>query len=688
MIPDPVTSALANHLWQSTVVAAVAGLLALALRRNQARARYWLWMIASMKFLVPFSLLVVAGGYLRPAAPAIAKATVSAVLEQITQPFSLAPSASIAAPAVAIAPTIALHNPHLLPIVLSTLWVCGFLIVICSWCRKWWTVRAAVRAASAMAMVADVPVRSSPSLLEPGVFGIIEPVLLLPAGIADRLTAPQLKTVIAHEMCHVRRRDNLTAALHMLVQAVFWFHPAVWWIGTRLVEERERACDEAVLESGSEAYVYAEGILNVCKFYVESPIACVSGVTGADLKKRIVRIVNAQRTRKLDFRRKFLLCTAALFALTVPLAFGLVQAATENASHDIAGTWQGTLHAGKDLRTVLKVVKADGGTWKATFYSIDQGGQGIPVTSITLQGSIVKYSIMIADGTFEGKLSPDGATIVGTWTQGPKPLPLTLTRATPDTAWTIPEPPPRQPPMAADANPEFEVATIKPSKPDTPGKFFRINGRRFATLNTTTNDLITFAYGVQAKQIVDGPAWFGSDKFDLDAQPDGQGMPSNKQWKTMIQKLLADRFKLTFHNEKKELSAYALVVGKNGPKLTKSQGDPNGGPSLFFRGLGNLPVANATMADFAGVMQGAVLDRPVVDQTGLQGRFDFLLKWTPDETQFAALGGMRPPPPADTADAPPGLFTAIQEQLGLKLESTKAPVDVLVIDHVEKPSEN
>jgi uncharacterized protein (TIGR03435 family) len=241
--------------------------------------------------------------------------------------------------------------------------------------------------------------------------------------------------------------------------------------------------------------------------------------------------------------------------------------------------------------------------------------------------------------------------------------------------------------MAADANPEFEVATIKPSKPDTPGKMFRVNVGHISTLNTTLDDLITFSYGIHVRQIVGGPAWFGSDKFDLDAQPDGQGQPNEKQWKTMVQKLLADRFKLAFHRDKKELSAYALTVGKNGPKLTKSQGDPNGLPGLMFRGPGIFHANNATMANFADILQAAVLDRPVVDQTGLEGKYDFPLKWTPDETQFASFGG-KMPPPSDNADAPPGLFTAIQEQLGLKLESTKAPVEVLVIDHVEKPSEN
>ncbi|MBV9182624.1 MAG: TIGR03435 family protein [Acidobacteria bacterium] len=266
-------------------------------------------------------------------------------------------------------------------------------------------------------------------------------------------------------------------------------------------------------------------------------------------------------------------------------------------------------------------------------------------------------------------------------------MPLVLVRATPATEWAIPEPPPRLPPMAAEANPNFEVATIKPSKPDEPGKMLSVQGSRFKTVNTTTSDLINFAYDVQAKQVVNPPAWVSSDKFDIDAQPDTPGTPNPQQLKGMVQKLLAERFELKFHEEKKELSAYVLTVAKNGPKLKKSEGDPSGLPSLFFRQLGYLTVRNASMAAFTHLMQSAVLDRPVVDQTGLEGRWDFILKWTPDESQFSGMG-MKVPPPSDAADAPPPLFTAIQEQIGLKLEAGKAPVPVLVVDHLEKPSAN
>lgn len=377
--------------------------------------------------------------------------------------------------------------------------------------------------------------------------------------------------------------------------------------------------------------------------------------------------------------KKLALCLFALVALAGANLF----------AQDITGTWQGTLQpqGGSGLRTVVKIAKADGKALSATFYSIDQGGQGFPVSSISFDAGTLKYAIVGFDLKYEGKLSPDGNTITGTSTQGGNALPMIFSRATPATLWTIPEPPPQLPPMAADATPKFEVATIKPSNPETQGRGFRVRGREFSTINTTLSSLLTFAYGLHPKQVVGAPAWVETDKFDITAQPDQPGQPNDKQWKSMLQDLLADRFQLKFHHDKRDLSVYELTVTEKGSKLTKSQGDPNGLPGMFFRGLGVLPAVNATMQDFAGLLQSAVLDRPVVDHTGLSGRWDFTLNWTPDESQFVGLG-IKVPPPSDKPDAPPGLFTAIQEQLGLKLNSTKAPVDVLVIDKVEKPSAN
>src|SRR5579871_1083936 len=691
---------LVNHLWQSTVFTAVVWLLTLMLRRNQARTRYLLWLLASTKFLVPFSILIVAGEWLQTRMFVPAQTAFSTVIEDIAGPFpasvGVAKASSavlrIASPIVS-APVASKHHEDWLALLLLGVWGCGLIFLLVRWGRSWWQLCAVVRTASPMMQVGGVLVLSTSTRVEPGVFGILRPVLLLPEGITDRLSMPQLNAIFAHELCHVRRRDNLTAALHMVVESLFWFHPAVWWIRVGLVEERERACDESVLESSREALAYAEGILNVCKFYVEAPLTCVSGVTGSDLKKRIVRIMANQATRELDLRRKLLLGLAAVLALAAPVVFGLIHvsevyAQTAAEKTGIDDTWQGTLHAPqKDLRTVLKITKTDAGALKATMYSIDQGGQPLSATTATFEGSVLKYSIEMLDLTYEGKMSSDGKSITGSVTQGSKPLPLVFERTTAETAWAIPEPAPKLPPMAADANPSFEVATIKPSKPDQPGKMFGVRAARFKTINTTLSDLISFAYDVQAKQVIGGPDWMATEKFDIDAQPDTPGSPNRVQLRTMVQKLLADRFQLKFHRDKKELSAYVLTVAKSGSKLKKSDGDPNGLPALFFRGLGVLTVQNATMADFSQLMQSAVLDRPVVDQTGLAGKWNFLLKWTPDESQFGGMG-IKVPPPSDAADAPPPLFTAIQEQIGLKLDAGKASVEVLVLDHVEKPSEN
>jgi uncharacterized protein (TIGR03435 family) len=399
--------------------------------------------------------------------------------------------------------------------------------------------------------------------------------------------------------------------------------------------------------------------------------------------------------RRLSLGRKMLCNIVVTFAVALPVVFGLVnvnkvraQTAAPNPAQDISGTWQGTLHAGQDLRVVVKISNADGGGYKGVAYSIDQGGSPIPVAKITLDGGTVKMAMTAIGGTYEGKLSADGNSMVGNWSQGPNPLALTYTRATPATEWTIPPPPVQLPPMAADANPSFEVATIKPSKPDDQRKAFIVNGNQFHIINQPLTQIISFAFDVQAKQVIGLPDWADTDKFDIDGKPDGEGAPNGKQWKLMIQKLLADRFKLTFHKDKKELSVYVLSVSKTGAKLTKNDSAPNGLPGLFFQGgLGKLNVHNALMTDFTGLMQSVVLDRPVVDQTGLTGRFDFTLNWTPDDSQFSGMGA-RIPPPTDSADAPPNLYTAIQEQIGLKLEATKAPADVMVIDHVEKPSAN
>src|SRR4051794_20105151 len=228
-------SPIGNHLWQSTLLAGVAGLLTLTLRKNHARVRHSVWLAASCKFLVPLSMLIALGGHVRwRIVPEVAPSSLSAVMDQVSQPF--APSGD-ASPFVVTAPGADIP----LPTVLLAIWLCGFLGIACSWWVRWRRIRATTRAGSLLQLEIPIQAVSSPTLLEPSVFGVFRPVLLLPEGLLERLTPAQSQTIIAHELCHVRHRDNLIASIHMFVETVFWFHPLVWWIGKRMVEERERA---------------------------------------------------------------------------------------------------------------------------------------------------------------------------------------------------------------------------------------------------------------------------------------------------------------------------------------------------------------------------------------------------------------------------------------------------------------
>jgi uncharacterized protein (TIGR03435 family) len=359
---------------------------------------------------------------------------------------------------------------------------------------------------------------------------------------------------------------------------------------------------------------------------------------------------------------------------------------------DLTGQWQGTVSAQPSgQRIVFQVSKADGGGWKTVFNFIDliAKGQGVPrPANLTISGSTVQIAVPGNGGNYRGQLSADGNTITGTWTQGGPEMTLSLLRTTPETAWDVPKPPAPMKPMAPDANPAFEVATIKPNPVGGSGNRFSMRGRNFSTINTSLEDLIVFAYDVHAKQILNDPDRIKEDKYDITAVPDAEGAPSNKQWKIMVQKLLAERFHLAFHHEKRDLNVYILSVAKGGPKnLNKSDSTSDGFniPIRNVPGGFTMPVRNAAMSDFTSfALQGAVLDRPVLDQTGIVGRYDFTLTWAPVGTEF----GGAPPDLAPTDNPPPDLFTAIQEQLGLKLEAVKAPADVMVIDKAEKPSPN
>ena len=231
--------------------------------------------------------------------------------------------------------------------------------------------------------------------------------------------------------------------------------------------------------------------------------------------------------------------------------------------------------------------------------------------------------------------------------------------------------------MAADAHPSFAVATIKPHDPDSRQQGFNAVGDRFTIVNQGIVGIMMFAYSLNPHQIVGLPEWAGSAHFDIEGTVDTPGEPSLRQQQEMLQKILAERFQLKFHKEKRELSAFAIQVAKGGPKLAVAA-NPEAQADQEGEGHGTEMTqvyTSASMADFVMGMQ-FFLDRPIVDQTGLTGRYDFKFRYTYNVEK------------ATDPDAPPGLFTAVQEQIGLKFEPVKAAVDVYVIDGVGRPSAN
>ncbi len=627
MIFTQIAPALANHLWQSTVCLAIAGLLTLVMRKDHAPVRYGIWLATSIKFLIPFSLLIALGTRLAPSRVQSGPVAADAFyieMQQVSQPFTPAPKASVREdlrPAQSgglwwrVAP--------ILPSATVVIWIGGLLFVLASWGERWWRVSKDVRAAEPLRAGREVEalrrierlvgvqkpisMRISWSSLEPGIFGIFRSVLVWPEGISRRLDGAELEAILAHEVMHVRRRDNLAAALHMLVEAAFWFYPPVWWLGAQLVAERECACDEAVLGLGSERRVYAEGILKACEFCVQSPLACVAGVSGSDLKQRITRIMANRIARELNLTRRLMLVLAGALTLGVPLACGLLQ----------------------------------------------------PSQS-------------------EGQTQAVGAAAIPAL--------------------------------------KYDVADIRPNNsgegPHIPSRIMNSpdDGRLYAT-NLSLTVLVCIAYGVQGFQVSGKPSWLDAAHSDIQAKSDGAtdtalqrlNPDQRKEAKRlMLQALLADRFRLAAHQTWKEGPAYALVVAKNGPKLAvakdvvdnpDSQSSNNRPPKGTGIGVGRGQISgHATGLTLLANVLSSHVGRPVIDKTGLTGLYDFALHWNPDESAApvpsGTVDGAEKPDTSTQDSSGPSIFTAIQEQLGLKLEPIKAPVEVLVIDHIERPSEN
>jgi len=351
---------------------------------------------------------------------------------------------------------------------------------------------------------------------------------------------------------------------------------------------------------------------------------------------------------------------------------------------DLVGTWQGMVRNPdnkQELRTVLKIASMEGNPIKGNFYSIDQTYLVFPAT-LNVQGAVIKLSIPGIAATWEGKFTGDGNTLTGTLKGFSMPIVWTMKRVGPDEAWNIPKPP--SPRKMDNPDPSFEVATIKRSPPDARERGTRVQEGSLAVTNLTLMDLLTFAFDVHRQQVIGAPAWASSDRYDIRAKAEGEGQPNQEQLKVMVRKLLADRFQFASHTDQRELSVYTVNVAKGGAKISKNDAKTET-TGVIFRGPGSVLFNNVTMDDFCKTLQNGAVDRPVVNQTGLSGKYEFSLVWTPDQMLSAVPN---PNALAATADTPPDLYAAVQQQLGLKLDATKMRIEVLVVDKLERPSEN
>jgi uncharacterized protein (TIGR03435 family) len=377
----------------------------------------------------------------------------------------------------------------------------------------------------------------------------------------------------------------------MAVEAIFWFHPLVWWIERRMIDERERACDEAVLRAGKRPTDYAEGILAVCRWSHEWPVMCVSGVAGSDLKRRIEHIMANEIAAGLTKWRRIGLAASAAVAVAIPVVIG----ALANA----------------------------------------------PVLRAQVQ-------------------------------------PIT------------------------DSTPRFDVVSIKRN---TDGRGVLTGSRRlpdgsFTATNLTPRQLILTAYRLQPAQVVGAATWIDDEGYNVEAKPAQKA--TSEETTQMIRALLADRFKLRSHAETRELPIFALVHARPdrrlGPDLKETPPEECAKPTddsgrgvlpcgVIQSGAGQFNSRATTIETMASTLMMNVtftgIDRIVVDRTGLTGNYQFQLRFQP-----VGRGGAPPPNDGGQPSERPSFFTALQEQLGLKLDPQRAPIEVLVIDSIDRPSEN
>jgi uncharacterized protein (TIGR03435 family) len=595
------TGLLTTHLWQSTIFAVALGLLTLAFRQHGARVRHAIWVVASLKFLVPFSALTALGARFAWLSPFGALRVEDRVMMVATgaapadAPRAFSSSFPLAEPVVM--PPADAASYAVLPSILLLVWAVGAFSVLASWAVRWVRMRQVADSGTRLIdgrevallrgvektlsdgahSVQPLAIAVTDGPFEPGVFGILNPVLLWPRSLGSRLSDAQIESIFVHELAHVRRRDNLLSAVQTFIQAAFWFHPLVWWIGSRLVHERERACDEDVVRHGSRPHVYAESILRTCQLYLEAPAACVAGVTGADLKRRIEEIMRHRPSQPLGAGRKALLATTAVLAVLGPVAVGALTAP--------------------------------------------------PVRAQSVQLSRVEAPRRIV--------------------------------------------------------------------------FHRPNGP-FRITNFTVRELIRFGYTLPDEYIIGAPAWIDTERFDIELPWNTD--PEAGEVQQLVRNVLALQFGLTTRVEKRAMPAYVLArTGEQlGPRLRPSTGDCTMAPGTGVAGVepcdlrrepngfpNNLYVRGVTISQFVEALNrdGLVrLDRPVVDGTGLAGRYDAEFGFARGPHRGRDSLSARMLSAVMNQFGYPDVFDALEQQLGLKLVEQNAPIDVLIVERVTRPT--
>jgi bla regulator protein blaR1 len=619
--------AIGNHLWQSTLFVAVVALLVLAFRSNRAGTRYGLWLAASLKFMIPFSLLIDLGSYLSSfRSPYGSSSLASMTIVQLNQPFNSQSAALVAHSSVATAgslPALSRFAPWLLVV-----WLAGTLAVLAVWLIRWIRVAAIAKRATALREGAEaeilarvqagdslrrkVEIVSTAEAIEPGIFGIARPVLLWPEAMRGQASEAHIEAIVAHELCHVRRRDNLSALLHMLVEALFWFHPFVWWIGGRLVEDRERACDEAVVDSGRERRVYAESILKVCEVCMESPLPCVPGVSGADLRQRIAQIMSHRSVRPIGLGRKLLLVAACCLAITAPIVSGALKASK-----------------GSEVRAHLKIVAEP-----VSFAEVTIKPDPEATAKLKSNSGLIVSRVLWNDGELNAKGANLQSLIMLTYE------PIEFPQITGGADWTKTE----IYDIHAKASPAILAAWPKMSKEE----------QKQVDRSMLENLL--------------------KDHFGLKFHRESRVEP-------IYALVVDDATKLKVFDG----DCPPIVPGAPPANIDPSKGAPACGGAFVMPGeLRANKVAIPTLLRFFSLNSG----RFVEDKTNLKKRVDVNLKFTPDPNIGPPMPPLPPGAPKFNIDPNgPSLFDALVQQMGLRLVPQTGPVQMFIVDEATMPSE-